>query len=259
MQSRNLAALLTAALLVALAALPSCQHAPDPVPPPPPAPESKDAPIRPLTLTKFVLGPGDELDVQVWRQHDLNADCRVNPLGMITLPLVGNVKAAGRDLADVQDDITKGLASYYVEPKVTVGVKTLRSMKIYILGEVQDPGIFYLDEPINIVQAISMAGGFTPDAKRDSVLLARGDLQNPALRKLNLEAALDRGNFGDNVEVWRGDIIYVPASSIANAERFFRRLHTMISPVVDAERGLILLPEVPRSYTQGRRRIISIP
>ena len=245
-----------AALL--LAALPSCSHAPDPVAPPNPPAEVEPA-VPQLTLSRFMLGPGDEVEVRVWRQNDLNADCRVSPLGTITLPLVGNVQASGRNIVDVQDEITRSLATYYVEPRVTVGVKTLRSMKIYVLGEVQQPGIFTLEEPISMVQAVAMAGGFTIDARRDSVLLARGDLNNPQLRKLNLEAALERGNFGDNTDVFRGDIIYVPASTIANVERFFNRLQNIIRPFVDAERALIFAPEVARSFGGKDRRIVIAP
>jgi len=250
---------LTLALITALLA--SCaHHAPDPVPPPGPPPEAKEAAPRPLTLTQFMIGPGDDLEVRVWRQKDLDSDCHVSPLGTITLPLVGNVQASGRSLGDVQDQITKSLAEFYVEPRVTVGVKALRSMKVYVLGEVERPGIYTLEEPISAVQAVAMAGGFTNDARRESVVLARGELNNPVLRKLNLEAALDRGNFGDNVQVFRGDIIYVPSSTIADVQRFFERLRSILSPVVDAERGLILLPQIPNSFTgEGKRRFVIAP
>ena len=85
-------------------------------------------------------------------------------------------------------------------------------------------------------------------------------LNNPVLRRLNLEAALDRGNFADNVQVFRGDIIYVPSSTIADVQRFFERLRSILSPVVDAERGLILLPQIPNSFTgEGKRRFVIAP
>lgn len=258
MKPSRIAALSLAALL--LATLFSCSHAPDPVPPPEPPPsQATDPALRQLTLTQFMLGAGDEIEVRVWRQDDLNADCKVSPLGTITLPLVGNIQAAGRNVTDVQDEIVRSLATYYVEPRVTVGVKSLRSTKVYVLGEVQQPGIFTLEEPITVLEAVAMAGGFTIDARRDSILLARGDMKNPELRKLNLEAALDRANFGDNQEVFRGDIIYVPASTIANVERFFNRLQNIIRPFVDAERALIFAPEVGRSFEGRDRRVVIAP
>jgi polysaccharide export outer membrane protein len=248
------------AALVMLAALYSCSHAPDPVPPPGPTEaQLKEAAPRPLTLSQFVLGPGDELEVRVWRQKDMDTNCLVSPLGTITMPLVGNIQAAGRNLPDVEDQIRTVLAKYYVEPKVTVGVKAVRSMKIYVMGEVNKPGIFAFDEPLTVLQAISMAGGFTNDARRDSVLLARGDLSSPALRKLNLEAALERDNFGDNVPALRGDVIYVPATEVANAERFFLRIANFLKPVIDAERAIILGPIIPTAVTSGSRRIIISP
>jgi polysaccharide export outer membrane protein len=249
MKPSRIPILIVALIVAALgAALPSCSHAPDPQPSLTPPPSITEAQPRPLTMSEFIFGPGDELQVSVWRQKDFDSDCRVSPLGTIAIPLVGNIKAAGRSLPDVQNEITLALAKYYNEPRVTVAVKTLRSMKVYVLGEVERPGIFALDEPINVLQAISMAGGFNRDAKRESVLLIRGSLSNPALRKLNLEAALDRANFGDNTEIVRGDILYVPATPIANAQRFFQRLRDFLTPIVEAERALILLPQIPGSY-----------
>jgi polysaccharide export outer membrane protein len=169
--------------------------------------------------------------------------------------------AAGRNLTDVGQDITTALRKYYVDPKVSVAVKSTKGMKLYVLGEVQRPGLFAVEEPTNVLQAVAMAGGFTENAKRNSILLATGDLQRPSLHKLDLQAALSKGLFAENnPEVQRGDIIYVPATTIANVEIFFRRLSHILSPVVEAERAAIFGSQVPEVIQgEGKRTVVIGP
>ncbi|NWF51626.1 MAG: polysaccharide biosynthesis/export family protein [Nitrospirae bacterium] len=155
---------------------------------------------------------------------------RILPDGKIHYPLVGDIKAEGLSVNQLRDKLREGLLKYYVEPQVSVIVTTISSQKVFVLGEVNKPGAFLLDRPKTIVEAISEAEGFTQDAKIKNVLLIRGGASNPNpnYTVLNLEKTLKERDMSKNVLLRHGDIIYVPVSEIANVERFFDRLWTII-------------------------------
>jgi polysaccharide export outer membrane protein len=131
----------------------------------------------------------------------------------------------------------------------------MQGMKVYVLGEVRDPGVYEVRETTTVIQAVAMAGGFTNDAKRESVLMASGDLQKPILHKLDMRAALSEGLFAENnLPVQRGDIIYVPTVTIANVELFFQRIFTLLRPVVEGERAIIFGAQTGNVIEFGRRQ-----
>lgn len=195
---------------------------------PPPA---EEPPPR-IEVQEFVLGPRDEVEVFVWQHADLSRTAVVSPAGLLSYPLVGTIKVSGLSGDAVAAKIHEGLAKYIVDPQVTVTVKSVRSQKIFVLGEVSRPGVFPLDGPVRAVEAIALAGGFTQDATTKSVLLIRGDLGQPELYTLALDRTLFRGAPGENVRLQPGDILYVPAMPIADAERFFKRLTSILVPIV---------------------------
>lgn len=209
-------------------------------------PAADDPPIaeKPPSLAEFFLGPGDELEITVWRHPELSRLAKVDPSGMLVLPLVGDLQASGMSLVRLRDRIREGLARYIVDPQVGVGVRSLQGQKLFVLGEVSRPGAYQVDRPIGVLEAISEAGGFTLDARRRNVLLIRGGLSNPNLYKLDLARTLKEGELDHNPVLRRGDIVYVPASLFADVDRFFRHVATAISPVVTLEQGIILEPLV---------------
>jgi len=191
-------------------------------------------------LSKFILGPGDELEIMVYRNNDLTRAIRIGPSGSIMYPLTGDIHAAGLSTFELRDRLREGLSEYIVEPQVTVRILSIQSQKIIVLGEVQSPGFFLAETSMTALEAVSRAAGFTDDAKRKSVLLIRGGMDNPELKVLDLKKALEGGDLNQNVALKGGDILYVPKTTIANVSTFFSYLSTIISPVVSVESAYYL-------------------
>ena len=191
----------------------------------------------------YIIGPGDEVSIRVWRNDDLNRTVKIDPSGYIYLPLVGEIRASGETIPELRKDITLRLSKYLVNPQVDVNATVVSSQKVYVLGEVNSPGTFYLEQDVPIWEIIARAGGFTRDANRDNLLLIRGE--NGAARvsvlKMNMEKVTD-GSPNPDSRLRKGDIIYVPETRIANLERFMVRLQNIINPFVTLERGIILEP-----------------
>lgn len=196
--------------------------------------------IKPVTLSEFILGPGDTIDVNVWRQDKLSKKIKIDAYGNFSYPFIGEINASGMSIHTLKEKLEEGLSQYYVDPIVTLSVFAVQSQKVFVLGEVSKPGVFYLDSPTNVLEAISKSGGFTIDAKDKNVLVIRGDKNSPTIIKLDLLAAVRSADIQQNISLQNGDIVYVPATYIANVSRYFKHLREIISTVVIAEQGVLL-------------------
>lgn len=196
--------------------------------------------IKPVTLTEFILGPGDTIDINVWRQDNLSKKIKIDASGKFSYPFIGEINANGMSIRTLKEEIEKGLSQYYVDPVVTLSVFAVQSQKVFVLGEVTKPGVFYLDSPTSVLEAISKSGGFTIDAKNRNVLVIRGDKNSPTVIKLDLLSAVRSADIQQNISLQNGDIVYVPATYIANVSRYFTHLREIISTVVIAEQGILL-------------------
>ncbi len=141
------------------------------------AAESGGAP-NPLAQTSssggdYIIGKGDVLEISVWREPMLSGETIVRNDGMISLALVGDVKAAGRTTMDVKEEIQSRLKQFLGEPVVTVMLKSAASQKFYVIGEVRAPGEYDLIKDMTVVQGIARAGGFTEWAKKDEIIILR--------------------------------------------------------------------------------------
>ncbi len=122
---------------------------------------------------QFVLGKGDIVDVFVWKYPDLSRQVSVRPDGRINYPLVGQLTVEGKGILEVEDMIRDGLKKHIRDPQVNVGLDTLKSYGVYVLGEVLRPGYFSFQGSISLVQIIANAGGFTPFAYKKHILVVR--------------------------------------------------------------------------------------
>ena len=172
------------------------------VPPPP----------IPLDLIKSAtLGPGDVIDVKVYREAELSGVYRLGSDGAFTFPLVGEVRAEGLSPVELADALTERLREGYIRsPQVTVFVKEFNSKKIFVLGEVNKPGTFKFEDNMSIVQAITLAGGFKTLAAKNRIVLTR--VVDGAEQKY--EVPVERIGQGreQNLLLQPGDIVYVPES-----------------------------------------------
>jgi polysaccharide export outer membrane protein len=166
---------------------------------------------------ELVLGVGDVVSINVWGQGNegLNTEATIRPDGTITMPLVGDVKAAGRTPSELKETIKAQLQNFVklaAGNEVTVAVRNWRSYRFTLDGEVAKAGVFTSDHYVTVDDAIAMAGGLTRFAKRSDIILFRNDPKTGALRQIPLDYdLLASGKRIDmNIYVLPGDRIYVP-------------------------------------------------
>lgn len=165
--------------------------------------------IAPVDET-YTLQPGDVLEISVWQEQTLQKQVLVRPDGAFSFPLAGEVQAKGRTVTAVTDQIKRALTKYIPEPVVTVSVLQNTGNKIYVLGRVQRPGEFVMPRALDVMQALSMAGGLTPFANRDEIRIFRrqGGVQETIL--FNYEQVQEGQGLEQNITLQAGDLIMVP-------------------------------------------------
>lgn len=197
-----------AVLLGACASTP----APSPPPAPPPAPARSDAAAVPVpaSVAEYRIGPEDVIEIIVWKNADLSKTVSVRPDGMITLPLIGELRASGRTAEEVRRDIKTRLERYKDAPEVSVTVTDVRSYNLYILGEVRTPGRYQVKAATTLLQALALAGGFTEYADTNGIVVVRRDTRDMAAKeqriKIRYKDLIKRGD----VALAPGDTVIVP-------------------------------------------------
>lgn len=155
----------------------------------------------------YVIGPGDLLDIDVWRNAELSfKGLPVRPDGMISIPLLNDVQAAGLTAMQLSRELTEKLKSYVKTPQVTVVVSQVNSQRYYILGEVAHPGVFPLLPDLTALQAISSAGGFTQFANEKKIYILRGAKKFP----FNYKVVVQGKDLQQNIELKPGDTVVIP-------------------------------------------------
>ena len=164
----------------------------------------------------FLLGPEDELEITVWKNQDLTRETKIRPDGHISLPVIGDVKAAGLTADELAKQIAERLQRYLPStPSVSVAVKELNSYSIYVVGEVQKPGKYPLKSYVTVLQAISTAGGFTDYAKRNSLMVVRVSKNGDGKRHevhipLRYDDLVAGSGEASNIVLHSGDTLVVP-------------------------------------------------
>jgi len=162
----------------------------------------------------YKIGPLDTLNIVVWRNQDLSSTITVRPDGRISLPLVEDVVAAGRNPADLSRDIEKSLAKFIREPVVTVIVSNFQGVageQIRIVGEASRPQAVAFRQNMTLLDVMIQAGGLTDFADGNGAVLVRGSEQGTQY-SIRLKDLLKRGDISANVDIKPGDIIIVPQS-----------------------------------------------
>ncbi|HEY2685597.1 MAG TPA: polysaccharide biosynthesis/export family protein [Steroidobacteraceae bacterium] len=121
----------------------------------------------------YRLQSGDQLTISVWKETDLQGEVLIRPDGGLSFPLAGELSAAGRTVEQVRGDLEKRIRKYIPDAVVTVSVKIATGNRVYVLGKVNKPGDFPLIGPIDVAQALSMAGGTTPFANTNAIRVLR--------------------------------------------------------------------------------------
>lgn len=160
--------------------------------------------------SEYVIGPDDVLGVMVWREPELSGDVTVRPDGKITLPVVGEVAAAGLRPEALQKVLQSAAAKYVTAPNVQVVVRTINSRKVFVTGRVVDPGTYTLNGPLTVVQAIALAGGLTEYADAKNVTVLRTTPKGPLTFKFNYRDVSKGKKLEQNIQLLPGDTILVP-------------------------------------------------
>lgn len=158
----------------------------------------------------YVIGAEDVLGVLFWREQEMSGDVAVRPDGMITLPLLGDVKAAGLRPDALRDAIQTAAGKYLTEPNVTVVVRQLNSQKVFITGQVATPGAHPLTGPRTVMQLIALAGGLTEYADSEHITIVRTEAGRTRSFKFNYKDVAKGKKLDQNIPLRPGDTVVVP-------------------------------------------------
>lgn len=158
----------------------------------------------------YLIEPGDVLEISVWREEDLTKPVVVRPDGGLSFPLVGNVQASGKSVEQLQTEVAEKLKKYIPDPSVTVAVQQLSGNKVYVIGKVNRPGEFPVTRNVDVVQALSMAGGMTPYAAANKIqILRRNGGKQTAIPFAYGD--IEKGeSLEQNILLKAGDVVVVP-------------------------------------------------
>ena len=209
---RSLGAFSVAMSLITATAAPALAQSAVSTRPTPPAAATKPAvAAEVMPPPGYLIGPEDVLAVVFWREKDLSVDAiAVRPDGMITVPLINDVKAAGMTPDQLREQIQTAAGKYVTDPSVTVVVKTINSRKVFITGQVGKPGQYPLTAPTSVMQLIAMAGGVHEFADTEKILIMRSEGGQQVAKQFNYNDVLNRKNLKQNIELLPGDTVVVP-------------------------------------------------
>jgi len=158
----------------------------------------------------YQIGPEDILEISVWREKDLQREVLVRPDGWLTFPLVGNVQAAGKTAYQVEQEIRQRLRKFIPDPVVTVTVKKIQGLKIFVTGRVGKPGEYMVGRYIDVLQALTLAGGLTPFAKEDKIKVLRKQGGKEVVIPFDYSEVKKGKRLEQNITLRSGDVIVVP-------------------------------------------------
>jgi polysaccharide biosynthesis/export protein len=158
----------------------------------------------------YVIGPEDVLGVVFWRDQDLTGDVTVRPDGMVTLPLLGDVSAAGLTPDALREHVQKTASKYVQDPSVTVVVRQINSRKVFITGEVRTPGAYPLVAPRTVMQLIALAGGLNEYADAKGITVMRSENGRTQSFKFNYKDVAQGKKLEQNILLKPGDTVIVP-------------------------------------------------
>ena len=140
---------------------------------------------------EYRLGPGDVIEVFVWKEPDLTTTAMVRPDGKISLPLLNELEATNRTVAQLQKEVSNSLSKYLAEPVVTIILKEVNAPRISVLGNVRKPDVYKIRNKVSVLDAIALAGGFNDYARRERVIVIRTTASGAQKYKLNIKKLLE--------------------------------------------------------------------
>ena len=161
-------------------------------------------------ISGYRIGPEDVLRISVWKEADLQRDVLVRPDGGISFPLAGDLVAAGKTPEQLEQEITQRVRAYIPDAVVTVSVEKVSGYTIFVIGRVTQPGQFTLGRYVDVIQALTLAGGVTPFASEDDIQIRRRVGGREVVYPFNYAAVKKGDNNEQNIVLQSGDVVVVP-------------------------------------------------
>ena len=159
----------------------------------------------------YIIGSGDILDITTWKEPDFTrTGLLVRIDGMISFPLLNDIRAAGRTPLELKNEIESKLKAYLSNPHTTISVTSTASKKIYVLGEVVNTGEYELTKQLTVLQAFALAGGFTEWASKKEIILMRREKGKEKIIRVNYKNIVKGKDLSQNVLLKANDTIIVP-------------------------------------------------
>ena len=158
----------------------------------------------------YIIGPGDVLDISVWKDEALTRSCVVRPDGFISFPLIGDVLAAGRTSSQLKSEMEGRLTRYVPGVTLSLEIKQINSMIIYVIGKVNNPGRFILNVDVNVLQALAIAGGLNIYAKRNKIKIFRHGSNETTIYPFEYDEVVEGKRLEQNIYLRRGDVVVIP-------------------------------------------------
>jgi polysaccharide export outer membrane protein len=173
-----------------------------------PAPVSSE--VSGIDLSTYRVGAEDVLEISVWREDALKKEALVRPDGGISYPLIGEVQVAGKTVFEIRDEIARRLEKFIPEPAVSVAIMKVGSQRIYVIGKVNKPGDFPVGRYVDVLQALSMAGGLTPFADANDIRVMRREGDRQVVLPFEYGRVVRGQKLEQNVQLRAGDVVVVP-------------------------------------------------
>jgi polysaccharide export outer membrane protein len=185
---------------------------------------------EPLPENEYIIGQGDEMDITFLYNSDLNLlGIKVRPDGRISLPVVGDIRAAGMTTTALDSIITARYATILREPQITVIMKRFTESFVYVLGEVDMAGAFELEPGLTLLGALAKSRGPNERGRKSSVLVIRRISDDRIVgMQFDLNDLLEKGRFDLDIPLRADDIVYVPTSRIKKAEDFANTMYAIL-------------------------------
>jgi polysaccharide export outer membrane protein len=162
------------------------------------------------TYSDYEINAGDKLEISVWKEEDLQREVLVRPDGAFSFPLAGELNAKGRTVADIRNELESRLSLYIPELVVTVTITSVNGNRIFVIGQVKSPGSYVMNPVLDVMQALSQAGGTTPFASLNDIrILRREDGVQRAIPFDFTDVSRGR-SLGQNILLQSGDVVVVP-------------------------------------------------
>ncbi len=163
-----------------------------------------------LQAESYQVGPGDLLEVSVWRDENLSRELIIPPDSIVSFPLIGDIDVRGLSVTQIRNIITKKLAEYIPDASVSVMLKEINSLNVYVIGQVKNPGVFPITLETRVMQVLSQAKGLTPFASEREIHILRYKKAGTEKIGFDYKEVLKGNKLEQDIRLQRGDVIVVP-------------------------------------------------